>query len=94
MNDHVAVVHEDPARPGCPFDVERVFPRMFKCLFYFIGNGGKLALAFTAKDDKVIGKTADAAGVEEQDVNCQLFTGGFDGFVSNINRFQNFHLLT
>ena len=63
---------------------------MFKSLFYFVGNGGKLALAFTAKNDKVIGKTADAAGIKEQDIVCQLFTGGLNGFMSNINRFQTF----
>ncbi len=92
MNDHIAVIEQEPARVGFAFFMVRPDSGLLKDLSRFFQDGAELSLTVPGHDDEVIRETADFANVQEDDVGGLLISRGVHGFSGDIERFQGFSL--
>ena len=80
MNQHVAVIGQDPFGLGIAFDTGRQLAGLlFELHRDFIANGLNLPLVGAGADDKEVRKRGNAGEVENLDVGRLLGFGGADG---------------
>jgi hypothetical protein len=88
VDDHAAIVAEEPARTGCALQMTIADAFFFKRLLNYVGDSLKLAVTFTGANNKIAGECTYFPDIQQGDVRCQLLTDSFNCFARYINRFQ------
>ncbi|RAQ94839.1 hypothetical protein A4R35_04775 [Thermogemmatispora tikiterensis] len=68
MDDHGAEIQEDPTAGGIALLMEQASALFLQLLFQGVGDSLNLALIASATNDKVVGDTAQALKVEQDDI--------------------------
>ncbi len=78
MDDHIAVVHDQPALLRFAVHAAFLFVILFGGFEHAFGERVQHAVAGAVADDEIIGKRCDILDVEEQDILALFVLQGFD----------------
>jgi alkaline phosphatase len=89
MHDDVPVVQQEPAGVHRTFVVMGQDTILFQAELDLFQDGAELADAFAGADYKIIGKTANAADIQQDDVAGLFIDGYLDGATAYLDGFQS-----
>jgi hypothetical protein len=93
VNDHVAVVQQDPSRVVAPLAPERLAVHFrLQLPLDIVGEGSHVAVGRARCDDEHVGNDNELGNIEQSDIEALLIVnrggrgqGGFDGFRCRAN---------
>ena len=88
MNDHISIIHHQPAFLRLSIHAAFLFEILFGGFENTLGEGIQHAVAGAVADDEVVGKCCHILDVEQKDVFALFVFQGFNDFVCKIERFQ------
>ena len=88
MDNHVAIIHNDPAGIGCPFDAAFFVVLLARFVIDTVRKRVQHAVAGAGADDEIIGKGCDFVNIEQDNIFALLFFQGIYNGMSKIKRFQ------
>lgn len=72
MNDHVAVVHEDPPGMTRSLDPQRSYSALLQHLLDMLDDGSYLGRGLAGADDEIVGNDREVSECEDEGIFCLL----------------------
>ena len=89
MDNHVTIIHNDPAGIGCPFDATFFVVLLARFVIDTVRKRVQHAVAGAGADHKVIGKGGDLLDVDQNNIFTLFIFQGFNDGTCKCKSVQN-----